>query len=116
MSPSLLIECWASLAIAIIFGVLGTISMKISHGLEHIKPAISLTIFYTISFVAMTFAMQYIQLSVIYAVWSGAGTVLVSLIGVIYFGESLSVRKILFLLLIIVGVIGIHFGDGIHTF
>jgi small multidrug resistance pump len=115
MNLTLLIECWASLAIAIIFGVLGTISMKISHGLEHVKPAISLAIFYTISFVAMTFAMKYLELSVVYAVWSGIGTVLVSIVGVMYFGERLSLRKITFLLLIVCGVIGIHFGDGIST-
>ncbi len=116
MNVSLMFECWASLAIAIIFGVLGTISMKISHGLEHIKPAISLVLFYTISFVAMTFAMQYIQLSVVYAVWSGVGTVLVGMVGIFYFGEAVSVRKILYLFVIIIGVIGIHISDGIHTF
>jgi small multidrug resistance pump len=89
MNLTLLIECWASLAIAIIFGVLGTISMKI--------------------------AMKYLELSVVYAVWSGIGTVLVSIVGVMYFGERLSLRKITFLLLIVCGVIGIHFGDGIST-
>lgn len=107
-------ESWLSLAIAIIFGVLGTISMKISHGLEHIKPAISLAIFYSISFVAMTFAIKYIQLSVVYAVWSGVGTVMVSMVGIMYFNEVLSLRKVIFLQLIVVGVIGIHLGNGIH--
>ena len=60
--------------------------------------------------------MQYIQLSVLYAVWSGVGTVLVGMVGIFYFDEAVSVRKILFLLLIIVGVIGIHISDSIHTF
>jgi small multidrug resistance pump len=111
-----MIESWVSLAIAIIFGVCGTISMKISHGLEHVKPAISLAIFYTISFIAMTFALQYMQLSVVYAIWSGIGTVLVAMVGVFHFNESLSLRKVIFLLLIVSGVIGIHLGDSIHTF
>ena len=116
MNVSLGLQCSISLAIAIVFGVLGTISMKISHGLEHVKPAISLAIFYTISFVAMTFAVKYLQLSVVYAIWSGVGTLLVAIVGILYFGETLSLRKVLFLLLIISGVIGIDFGDGIHTF
>lgn len=116
MNALLAFECWTSLAIAIIFGVLGTIAMKVSHGLEHVKPAVSLAIFYTISFVAMTFTLKYLQLSVVYAIWSGVGTILVAIVGIVYFNESLSPRKVLFLLLIVLGVTGIHLGDTIHTF
>lgn len=116
MNLALALECWLSLAVAIVFGVLGTISMKVSHGLEHIKPAVSLAIFYTISFIAMTFALKYLQLSVVYAIWSGVGTILVAMVGVLYFSESLSLRKVLFLLLIVLGVTGIHLGDSILTF
>jgi small multidrug resistance pump len=101
-----------SLATAIIFGVLGTISMKLSHGLTKLKPVIYLGIFYTISFIALTFAMKYFQLSVVYAVWSGVGTILVATIGVLYFHETLSLKKIIFLILIVMGVIGIDLGDG----
>lgn len=113
MKISIMTECWFSLAIAILFGVLGTISMKLSHGLQKIKPIIFLVIFYVISFVAMTFAMKYIELSIVYAVWSGVGTVLVAAVGIIYFNESVSIRKFTFLSLIIIGVIGIHLSDGI---
>ena len=86
--------------------------MKLSHGLRKVKPAIALAIFYTICFVAMTFAMKYIQLSVVYAVWSGAGTVIVAAVGMIYFKESVSIKKIVYLTLIVIGVIGVHLSDG----
>ncbi len=112
MKISLLTDSWICLAIAIIFGVLGTISMKLSHGLQKLKPAIWLAIFYSISFVALTFAMKHIELSVVYAVWSGVGTVLVATIGIIHFHESISIKKIIFLALIILGVIGVHLSDG----
>ncbi len=103
------------LAIAIIFGVLGTISMKLSYGLKRLKPTIYLGVFYTISFSAMTLALKHLDLSVVYAVWSGVGTILVAAIGIIYFNESVSLRKIFFLLLIIIGVAGIHLGDYVFT-
>ena len=106
-------DSWMSLAIAIVFGVLGTISMKLSHGLRKIKPAVFLAIFYTICFIAMTYALKYIQLSVVYAIWSGAGTVLVAAVGMIYFNESVSRKKIIYLALIVIGVIGVHLSDGI---
>lgn len=111
MNKMLIFDGWISLVIAILFGVLGTISMKLSHGLTKLKPSIYLSIFYIISFIALTFAMKYIALSVVYAVWSGVGTVLVATIGILYFNETASLKKILFLLFIIVGVIGIHLGD-----
>lgn len=115
MNLALLLESWLSLGVAIVFGVLGTISMKLSHGLQKPKPTIALIIFYIISFIGMTYAMKSIQLSIVYAVWSGVGTVLVALVGILYFNELLSARKIFFLSLIVLGVIGIHFGDGIAS-
>lgn len=99
---------WIALAIAILFGVCGTFSMKLSHGLQKLRPTIYVAIFYIISFIALTFAMKHIDLSVVYAVWSGIGTFLIAMIGIFYFNESASFKKILFLLLIIIGVIGIH--------
>jgi small multidrug resistance pump len=105
---------WVSLVVAIIFGVLGTIFMKLSHGLRHLRPTMYCGLSYLVSFAAMTLAVTVIQLSVVYAVWSGVGTILVSMVGILYFNEHLSRRKVLFLLLIVMGVIGIHLGDTIH--
>lgn len=111
MKSNGLLESWIFLGIGIIFGVLGTISMKLSYGLKHQKHTINLIFFYTISFIALTFAIKHIELSIVYAVWSGLGTMLVSTIGMIYFNESASIKKILYLLIIVVGVIGIHLSD-----
>lgn len=111
MSTMSVTNSWIALLVAIVFGVLGTFAMKKSHGLKYVKPTLYLVIFYTISFVALTFAMQHIELSIVYAVWSGVGTLLIAAIGIIHFNESISIKKILFLLLIVIGVIGIHLSD-----
>lgn len=101
-------ESWLYLLIAIPFGVLGTISMKLSHGLQRWKPTISLLIFYFISFVAMTLAIQGIDVSIVYAIWSGIGTILIAIIGVFLFDEAVSAKKMLSLLLVVIGMIGMH--------
>ena len=108
MNMSLVFGGWVSLAFAILFGALGTIFLKLSGGFQRLKPVFYLIIFYTISFIALTFAIKYIELSVVYAVWSGVGTILVAAISAYYFHESFSLRKIIFLIFIILGVIGIH--------
>ncbi len=102
---------WLYLWVAIFFGVLGTISMKLSHGLKKWKPCVALFLFYAISFFALTLALAGIHLSVVYAVWSGVGTILVAMVGVIGFHEKMTMKKIISLLLIVLGVIGIHLSD-----
>lgn len=111
MTISLMVDSWVALAIAILTSVFGTIAMKLSQGLRKAGPAVCLAIFYILSFVALTFAMQSIDLSVVYAIWSGVGTVLVYAIGVIYFKESISLKKAFYISLIVIGVTGIHLGD-----
>lgn len=111
MNISPYVESWIALGIAIVFGVLGTTSMKLSHGFQHLKPALYLIFFYTTSFVALTFAIKRIELSVVYAVWSGVGTLLMAGIGIIHFNESISVKKTIYLLLVAIGVIGLHISD-----
>lgn len=85
--------------------------MKLSHGLQKWKPSACLLIFYFITFVALTLAIQGIDISIVYAVWSGVGTVLVALMGVFVFDEVLSLRKIMSLGLVVMGVIGIHLSN-----
>lgn len=96
------------LTVAILFGVLGTVSMKLSHGLQKWKPSLSLIVFYLISFVALTLALHGMDVSIVYAIWSGVGTILVAIIGVLIFEESLSIKKIISLCLVVIGVLGIH--------
>ncbi|HVY53060.1 MAG TPA: multidrug efflux SMR transporter [Gammaproteobacteria bacterium] len=108
----LLTESWCALIAAIIFGVLGTLSMKLSQRFRKIKPTIAMAVFYCLSFIAMTFALKAIEVSIAYATWSGVGTVLAMFLGVLLFGESISWRKSFFLFLIVAGIIGIQFAHG----
>jgi|SRR6185437_9153021 len=106
-----MINNWCYLFIAILFGVLGTVSMKFSQGLKKWKPVVSLVIFYFICFIALTLAIRGIDMSIVYAIWSGVGTVLVAIIGVFIFKESVSLRKLISLLLVVMGVLGIHLNN-----
>lgn len=105
------VSSWVYLFIAIPLGVTGTLSLKLSNGLQNWKPCVTMVISYLLSFAALTMAMQGIPMSIIYAVWSGIGMTLVAIFGVIIFKETLSWLKVLSLLLIIIGVIGIHLSD-----
>ncbi len=110
----MLAENWWYLLIAIPFGVLGTISMKLSHGFQKWKPSLCLAIFYLISFVALTLAVQGLDISIVYAIWSGVGTILVAVISALFFDEVMTLKKIISIVFIVVGVIGIHLTNAIH--
>jgi len=103
-----MMKSWAYLIMAIVFEVAGTTSMKLSLGFTKLLPSILLFIFYGVSFVAFTFALKGIEVSIAYAVWAGMGTLLIAVIGMTHFTEPVSVIKVCSIVLIIIGVVGLH--------
>jgi small multidrug resistance pump len=101
---------WLCLAGAIVLEIAGTTSMKLSQGFTRTLPSILLFVFYALSFALMTVAVKRIDMSVSYAIWSGVGTLLIALIGVLWFREQLTVVQIASMALIVVGVIGLRAG------
>lgn len=98
------------LMLAIILEVAGTTSMKLSEGFTRLGPSVFIFIFYIFSFTFLTLSLKRLEVSVAYAVWSGLGTLLISLIGVFYFNETITLIKSLSLGLIILGVVGLRLG------
>ena len=98
------------LVLAILFEVAGTTSMKLSNGFTQLLPSILIFVFYFISFGFLTLSLKRLEVSTAYAVWSGLGTLLIVLIGMLFFKESMTMIKAISLLLIILGVIGLRLG------
>ena len=105
---------WLYLILAILFEVSGTTCMKLSQGFTKLLPSILLFILYGFSFTSFSLALKKLDVSVAYAVWSGLGTTLIALVGIMWFRESVSVLKIISIALIIIGVIGLNISKGIH--
>jgi len=102
------VKAWIFLILAILFEVAGTTSMKLSEGFSRLIPSILLFVLYAASFVAVTFALEKIDISVAYAVWSGVGTALITIVGILFFRETVTVLKIVSIILIIIGVVGLN--------
>ena len=101
-------HAWLVLGLAILFEVSGTISMRLSEGFTRLTPSILIFAFYAVSFFLNTLVIRTLGLSVVYAVWSGVGTVLTALIGTLYFKELAGALKIGSTIMIVAGVIGMH--------
>ncbi len=105
---------WLFLMLAIFLEVLGTTSMKLSAGFTKLIPSILLFVFYGTSFIFITLALKKIDVSITYAVWSGVGTAFIAVIGILWFKEPATLLKFLSIGLIILGVIGLNFGNKIQ--
>jgi small multidrug resistance pump len=99
------------LAAAIVLEICGTTSLKLSAGFTRIRPTVAVVLCYAASFALLSLALRGIDLSVAYAVWSGVGTGIVSVIGIVWFGESAGAWKFLCLGLIVLGVAGLHLSE-----
>ena len=105
---------WAYLLTAILLEVCGTTCMKLSHGFTRFLPSSLLFAFYSLSFAAMTLAIKQIEVSVAYAIWSGVGTALIAVIGILWFKDTVSALKLASLVLIVIGIVGLHLSGPTH--
>ncbi len=99
---------WLLLFIAISFEVAGTTAMKLSRGFSRLIPTVFMFLFYGIGLGVMNLVIKRLDISIVYAVWSGVGTVMVALIGILWFKEPATVLKMVSIFLIIIGVVGLN--------
>lgn len=102
---------WLLLLFAILLEVAGTTCMKLSMGFSRLIPSAFIFVFYGLSFTALTYSLKKIDLGTAYAVWSGVGIGLITIIGFFYFKEQVTLLKLVSIMFIILGVIGISLDD-----
>lgn len=105
---------WVVLAIAIVLEVCGTVCLKLSNGMTRLLPVLGVVGFYVATFVLMSMSMKTLEVGTAYAVWAGLGTALITVAGIVLFGESFAWTKLLGTGLIIVGVALLHASSSAH--
>jgi small multidrug resistance pump len=96
------------LLLAIAFEVCGTTCMKLSNGFSKLIPSILIFVFYAASFSVFTLALKKIDVSIGYAIWAGLGTAIITVIGIFWFKEPVNALKMISLIVVIAGVIGLN--------
>ncbi|NLD08398.1 MAG: multidrug efflux SMR transporter [Xanthomonadaceae bacterium] len=95
------------LLIAIAFEVLGTVCMRLSEGFEVMWAAGLMLLFYGASFVSFVYCIRRIEISIAYALWTALGMLAISLVSFIFFEEAVTYPKVIALLFITAGVVGL---------
>ena len=97
-------RAWTYLAIAIVAEVIATSALKASDGFSRPGPAAVVVIGYGVAFYLLSLTLQSIPVGVTYAIWSGVGIVLITLVAWLLYGQSLDAAAIVGLGLIVAGV------------
>jgi len=92
------------LVFAIIAEVIATSALKASDGFSKIVPSAIVIVGYGVAFYFLSLALRTIPVGVAYAIWSGAGILLITLIGWLVFKQALDVPAIVGISFIVVGV------------
>lgn len=93
------------LAIAIVAEVIATGALKASEQFSKPLPSVLVIIGYAITFYFLSLVLKTIPIGVAYAIWSGLGVVLITLMGAMIFGQKLDWAALLGIALIISGVV-----------
>ncbi|NDI85889.1 DMT family transporter [Undibacterium crateris] len=96
---------WLFLGLAIVCEVIATSALKASDGFTRLWPSVILMLGYSASFYCLSMTLRTIPVGIAYAIWSGVGVVLISLVAWILYGQKLDLAAMLGIALIVAGVV-----------
>ena len=107
MSPTLYTN-YLLLGAAIVAEVIATTALARTESFTRLGPSVITIACYALSFWLLSFPIRVIPAGIVYAIWSGAGIVLITLVAWGAFGQKLDLPALLGLGLIVAGVLVIH--------
>lgn len=96
---------WVILAAAIVSEVIGTSALKASEGFSRPWPSVIVVLGYAAAFFLLSLTLRTIPVGVAYAIWSGAGVALITLLSWLLFGQTLDLGAVVGIALIVAGVV-----------
>jgi len=98
---------WIYLLVAGLFECGWAIGLKYTDGFTKLIPSLLTVSAMAISFWLLSIAMKTIPVGTAYAVWTGIGAVGVAILGMVLLGESRDIMRVICLLLIVSGIVGL---------
>jgi small multidrug resistance pump len=101
-------SAYVCLAVAIVAEVIATSCLKASEGFTRLWPSLATVAGYGTAFYFLSLTLHTIPTGVAYAIWSGVGVVLISLVGWLVFQQRLDAAALIGMGLIVAGVVVIN--------
>ncbi|RUR34972.1 multidrug efflux SMR transporter [Vreelandella andesensis] len=93
------------LVLAIVAEVIATSALKSSVGFTRPFPSIMVVVGYGVAFYLLSLVLRTLPVGIAYAIWAGLGIVLVTLVGIVVFGEKPDLPAVVGISLIVAGVV-----------
>lgn len=103
---------WLFLVLAIVAEVVATSALKASEGFTRPLPSLLVVAFYGVAFFLLAQTLRVLPIGVAYAIWSGLGIVLISLVGWLWYGQALDAAALAGMGLIVAGVVVVNLFSG----
>lgn len=100
-----IIAAYGALGVAIVLEVIGTTMLQKSEQFTRLAPTAIMALCYLSAFYFLSIVLKTMPVGLAYAIWSGLGIVLISLIGYVAFGQTLDAPALIGLAFIVVGVV-----------
>lgn len=98
---------WLILFIAGLCEVAWAVGLKYTEGFSRLGPSLATVAAMIVSVVLLGWSLKVLPLGTAYAVWTGIGAVGTAILGMILFGESREVARVLCIVLIVAGIVGL---------
>jgi len=96
---------WLILTIAIVAEVIATSALRASHGFSRLVPSAVVVAGYGVAFYCLSLTLKNLPVGIVYAVWSGVGIVLITLVAIVLYKQVPDLPAVLGLGLIVAGVL-----------
>jgi quaternary ammonium compound-resistance protein SugE len=100
---------WIYLFIAGLFEIGWAVGLKYTEGFTKLWPSVITIVTMILSFYFLSSAVKTIPIGTAYAIWTGIGAVGTAILGIFLFGESKEFIRLFFILLIVIGIVGLKF-------
>lgn len=93
---------------AVVAEVIATSALKASDEFTNLWPSVIVVVGYGVAFYLLTLVLRTMPVGIMYAIWSGAGVALITLVGVVVFKQVPDLPAIIGMVLIVTGVVVIQ--------
>ncbi len=100
---------WFLLFVAIVAEVIATSALKLAKGFTRLWPSVIVVSCYSLALYLLSLTLETIPVGVVYAIWSGSGVALITLVGRYYFGQMLDRPALVGIGMIVSGVLVLQF-------
>ncbi|MDF2725733.1 MAG: small multidrug resistance protein [Paenibacillus sp.] len=103
---------WVYLVIAGLFEIVWALGLKYTHGFTRLVPSAITLAGMIASFFLLSLSLKTLPIGTAYAIWTGIGALGTVIVGMFFFGEPRDWMRIMFVLLILAGIVGLKLTSG----